>query len=100
MIGPDATSSQFRFERTDVAAARDPLLDERRWSRRDRPIHPCRLQRGRDRRHLRVRVGSGGRRRLLRPVPFNGGIVPAEVTTTGPAVLNPALEIAAILAKQ
>jgi len=34
------------------------------------------------------------------PFPFNGSIVRAEVTTTGPAVLNPALEIAAILAKQ
>ena len=34
------------------------------------------------------------------PFAFNGTIVRAEVTTTGPAVLNPALEIAAILAKQ
>jgi len=34
------------------------------------------------------------------PFAFNGIIVRAEVTTTGPAVLNPALEIAAILAKQ
>ena len=34
------------------------------------------------------------------PFAFNGTIVRAEVTTSGPAVLNPALEIAAILAKQ
>jgi arylsulfatase A-like enzyme len=34
------------------------------------------------------------------PFAFNGKIVRAEVTTTGPATLNPALEIAAILAKQ
>jgi len=34
------------------------------------------------------------------PFAFNGIIVRAEVTTSGPAVLNPALEIAAILAKQ
>ncbi len=34
------------------------------------------------------------------PFPFNGDIVSAEVTTTGPPVLNPALEIAAILSQQ
>jgi arylsulfatase A-like enzyme len=34
------------------------------------------------------------------PFAFNGEIVTAEVTTTGPAVLNPALEIAAILSQQ
>jgi len=34
------------------------------------------------------------------PFAFNGIIVRAEVTTTGPAVLNPVMEIAAILAKQ
>ncbi len=34
------------------------------------------------------------------PFPFNGDIVTAEVTTTGPPVLNPALEIAAILSQQ
>ncbi len=34
------------------------------------------------------------------PFAFNGRIVSAEVTTTGPVVLDPALEIAAILAKQ
>ncbi len=34
------------------------------------------------------------------PFAFNGIIVRAEVITRGPAVLNPALEIAAILAKQ
>jgi len=34
------------------------------------------------------------------PFAFNGDIVTAEVTTTGPAVLNPALEIAAILSQQ
>jgi len=34
------------------------------------------------------------------PFAFNGNIVRAEVITRGPAVLNPALEIAAILAKQ
>ena len=41
-------------------------------------------------------VGEG----YTAPFAFNGGIIRAEVTTTGPAVLNPALEIAAILAKQ
>jgi len=34
------------------------------------------------------------------PFAFNGKIVRAEIITRGPAVLNPALEIAAILAKQ
>ena len=66
----------------------------------DRPIHACRLQRGRDRRHLWVRVGSGSGRRLLRPVPVQWEHRARRGHHHGPAVLNPALEIAAILAKQ
>ena len=34
------------------------------------------------------------------PFPFNGTIVRAEVTTTGPVVRDPVLEVAAILAEQ
>ncbi len=41
-------------------------------------------------------VGEGYRA----PFPFNGTIVRAEVTTTGPVVRDPVLEVAAILAEQ
>ena len=41
-------------------------------------------------------VGEG----YTAPFPFNGTIVRAEVTTTGPVVRDPVLEVAAILAEQ
>jgi hypothetical protein len=41
-------------------------------------------------------VGDG----YTAPFPFNGTIVRAEVTTTGPVVRDPVLEVAAILAEQ
>ena len=97
-----ATPSSSASSRTEVGVARASLrIDDGIGGRgNDRSVHSRRLQRGRHRRHLRVRVGTGGRRRLLRPVPVQWGHRERRGDNDGPPVLNPALEIAAILAKQ